>query len=162
AAGQPATDAGGGARADDPDTPNTGAGPRAYDDRGAFEFQPADAAPSARLTVQPSSGGAPLPVTADASGSSDTDATPIATYQFDFGDGTKVGPQASATASHVFASAGSFTVAVTVADTGGLSSTATGSVRALLNMVKNSGFEKDLSGWVPYGKGVKLARVSGG
>jgi parallel beta-helix repeat protein len=37
-AGQPASDVEGTARIDDPATPNTGAGPRAYDDRGAYEF----------------------------------------------------------------------------------------------------------------------------
>lgn len=35
---QPATDAAGAARVDDPATPNTGVGPRAFDDRGAFEY----------------------------------------------------------------------------------------------------------------------------
>ena len=40
ASGQPAADADGNARVDDPATPNTGVGPRAYDDRGAYEFQP--------------------------------------------------------------------------------------------------------------------------
>src|SRR3954451_7451121 len=38
--GQPSADMNGHARVDDPGTPNTGAGPRAYDDRGAVEFQP--------------------------------------------------------------------------------------------------------------------------
>jgi parallel beta-helix repeat protein len=40
ASGQPATDVDGNARVDDPATPNTGVGPRLYDDRGAYEFQP--------------------------------------------------------------------------------------------------------------------------
>jgi parallel beta-helix repeat protein len=40
APGQPATDAGGAPRVDDPSTPNTGSGPRTYDDRGALEYQP--------------------------------------------------------------------------------------------------------------------------
>jgi parallel beta-helix repeat protein len=40
APGQPATDIDGNPRADDPATPNTGVGPRTYDDRGAYEFQP--------------------------------------------------------------------------------------------------------------------------
>jgi parallel beta-helix repeat protein len=35
---QPSLDVEGNARVDDPGTPNTGAGPRAYDDRGAYEF----------------------------------------------------------------------------------------------------------------------------
>jgi parallel beta-helix repeat protein len=41
ASGQPATDADGNPRIDDPGTPNKGFGPRSYDDRGAYEFQPA-------------------------------------------------------------------------------------------------------------------------
>jgi parallel beta-helix repeat protein len=38
--GQPSTDLRRKRRVDDPLTPNTGAGPRPYDDRGAYEFQP--------------------------------------------------------------------------------------------------------------------------
>ena len=38
--GQPTRDAGENPRLDDPATPNTGAGPRAFDDRGASEFEP--------------------------------------------------------------------------------------------------------------------------
>jgi parallel beta-helix repeat protein len=38
--GQSPTDADGNGRVDDPATPNTGLGPRRYDDRGAYEFQP--------------------------------------------------------------------------------------------------------------------------
>jgi PKD repeat protein len=87
---------------------------------------PPDAPPNAALTVSPGSGLAPLQVSADASGSTDTDATPIATYAFDWGDGTAViGPQSGPTAPHTFASPGSYTVTVTVKDTAGLSSTAT-------------------------------------
>lgn len=37
---QPITDAEGNARVDDPSKANTGIGPRTFDDRGAFEFQP--------------------------------------------------------------------------------------------------------------------------
>ena len=125
--GQPALDAEDLPRIDDPATPNTGAGPRTYDDAGAFEFQPStlDAPPSASLTVSPSSGPAPLTVTADASGSSDTDATPIASYSFDFGDGSAtVGPQAGASADHSYPAAGTYTVTVTVTDTAGQSSSA--------------------------------------
>ena len=54
--------------------------------------------PSAALTVTPSSGLVSLQVTADASASSDAEG-PIASYAFDFGDGSPiVGPQAGATA----------------------------------------------------------------
>jgi len=167
--GQPALDAEGHPRVDDPATPNTGFGPRAYDDAGAFEFQPpsGDLPPSASLTVSPSSGSAPLAVTADASGSTDTDATPIASYSFDFGDGSpSVGPQSEATASHTYTGTGTYTVTVTVTDTGGQSSSATAqvSVNAAANVVKNPGFETDLSGWNTSGSdaNVTLARVAGG
>jgi PKD repeat protein len=88
-----------------------------------------DAAPAASLSVAPASGTAPLNVTADASASTDTDATPIATYTFDFGDGTpKVGPQPGATAPHTYNTTGTFTATVTVADSAGLSSTASSTV----------------------------------
>jgi parallel beta-helix repeat protein len=40
ASGQPEVDADGNPRVDDPDTPDTGAGRRPYDDRGAYEYQP--------------------------------------------------------------------------------------------------------------------------
>jgi parallel beta-helix repeat protein len=163
--GEQTTDLEGNGRIDDPGTPNTGAGGRSYDDRGAYEFQGAtDAPPTAVLSVSPDSGAPPLVVTADASGSTDTDATPIASYRFDFGDGAIVGPQAGATASHTFSQAGTFTVAVTVKDTAGLASTATSQVVVNQNLVGNSGFESDTAGWNTSGSGsgVTLARVSGG
>ncbi|MCW2911598.1 MAG: hypothetical protein JWL68_6387, partial [Actinomycetia bacterium] len=62
--------------------------------------------PTAALSVSPSSGTAPVQVTADASGSS-AGSAPIGSYSFNFGDGTTVGPQAGATASHTYQSAGS-------------------------------------------------------
>jgi parallel beta-helix repeat protein len=124
ASGETDADAIGAARIDDPGTPNTGAGPRQYDDRGAYEMQPGDAAPAAQLAVTPGSGTAPLTVSADASGSTDADATPIATYTFDFGDGTTTGPQTDPTATHTYGGAGSYRVTVTVTDTSGLSGTA--------------------------------------
>jgi parallel beta-helix repeat protein len=40
AAGEQVTDVVGHSRVDDPATPNTGSGPRRYDDRGAYEYQP--------------------------------------------------------------------------------------------------------------------------
>jgi parallel beta-helix repeat protein len=166
--GQPALDAEDHPRVDDPATPNTGAGPRTYDDAGAFEFQPSsfDAPPSASLTVSPSSGPAPLNVTADASGSSDTDSTPIASYSFAFGDGSgTVGPQAGASADHSYTAAGTYTVTVTVTDTAGQSSSASSqvTVSAAANLVKNPGFETDLSGWNTSGSGanIVLTRVAG-
>jgi parallel beta-helix repeat protein len=131
-AGQMDTDTEGSPRVDDFAVPNTGAGPRLYDDRGAYEFQPADDPPDADLTVTPDSGPIDLQVTADASASTDTDATPIDTYSFDFGDGSPtIGPQPGATATHTYTVPGTYTVMVTVRDTAGLSSivTATATVR---------------------------------
>jgi PKD repeat protein len=85
-----------------------------------------DSPPSAALTVSPASGEAPLAMTADASRSSDDDGSPIATYTFDFGDGSApTGPQPAPRASHTYPRAGSYTAKVTVKDTAGLSTTAT-------------------------------------
>jgi parallel beta-helix repeat protein len=121
--GEQSTDRDGNSRQDDLRTPNTGAGPRTYDDRGAYEYQP-DYPPTAALTISPSSGAAPVQVTADASGS--TDDAGIASYTFDFGDGSPpVGPQAASTASHTYEFAGTFTVGTTVTDTAGQSVSAT-------------------------------------
>src|SRR5207245_1099503 len=64
-----------------------------------------DAPPAAALTVVPTAGQAPLAVAADASASTDTDLTGIQSYTFNFGDGTVVGPQATATAGHTHAAA---------------------------------------------------------
>jgi parallel beta-helix repeat protein len=125
AAGAAATDLEGTARIDDLSKANTGAGPRLFDDRGAYEYPAVEGPPSASVAVTPNAGTAPLPVTADASGSTDFDGSPISTYRFDFGDGTVVGPQAGATASHTYKSGGTFTVTVTVTDTEGRASTAT-------------------------------------
>jgi parallel beta-helix repeat protein len=130
--GAQATDILGKPRVDDPNVPNTHAGgPRRYDDIGAYEFQPSSApgpsAPSAVLSVSPASGVAPLAMSADASGSSDPQGQALS-FVFDFGDGTAVGPQAGATASHTYATSGTFTVKVTATNTSGLSSSATRSV----------------------------------
>ena len=103
-------------------------------------------------------------MTADASWSSDTDATPIASYRFDFDDGTIVGPQTDATATHTYTQAGTYTVAVTVKDTAGLAATATTTVTVKQNLVGNPGFETNTNGWNTSGSGtgVTIARVSGG
>jgi parallel beta-helix repeat protein len=130
AVNQQAYDAEGQARIDDPAVPDTGTGPRHFDDRGAYERKPpVTTPPTAALTVSPSSGDATLHVTADASASSDPGPTPIASYTFNFGDGTPViGPQTSALAAHNYQNAGDFTVTVTVTDTEGTPATATAGV----------------------------------
>jgi PKD repeat protein len=66
-------------------------------------------------------------MTADASGSTDTDRTGIARYAFSFGDGTPdvviLAPN-QPIAAHVYRTTGNFTVKVTVTDTAGQSSSA--------------------------------------
>jgi PKD repeat protein len=124
-----------------------------------------DSPPAAALTVSPVSGTAPLAVSADASASTDPDATPIATYSFDFGDGSPlVGPQAGAGATHTYTAAGTYTVTVTVKDTAGLSSTASAQVVVKANLVRNPDFETNLTGWNTSGSGsnITLTRVTGG
>ena len=119
----PPFDAEGRVRVDDPATPNTGVGTIAYADRGALEYAVVGIPPVAVLDVTPASGGAPLFVTADGSGSSDPDAS-IATYRFDFGDGTIVGPQPGPIATHTYPSVGTFNVRLTVSSSdGGVAST---------------------------------------
>ncbi len=79
--------------------------------------------PTAALTVSPAYGAAPLQVTADASGST-PGTSPISSYTFSFGDGATAGPQSGATASHAYATPGTYTVTVTVTDSSGATSQA--------------------------------------
>ncbi|HEY2955735.1 MAG TPA: PKD domain-containing protein [Candidatus Eisenbacteria bacterium] len=82
-----------------------------------------DSAPAARLTVTQLASPA-LTVRADGSASSDADLTPIASYRFDFGDGTapvtRTAP--AATADHTYAAAGTYTVTLIATDSGGRAS----------------------------------------
>jgi PKD domain len=87
-----------------------------------------DLPPVAVLTLTVYSGAAPLIVTADASGSTDTDQTAIAQVIFNFGDGTPPTTQAARTATHTYSNPGTYTVAVAVIDTAHLSSTVTTTV----------------------------------
>ena len=119
-------------------------------------------APGAVLRVGPSSGPAPLTVTADASRPAEPGEPPIASYAFDFGDGTPlVGPQAGAIATHTYTVDGTYTAKVTVTDTAGRTATATAPVVVESNLVRNPGFEVDTAGWNTSGA-VTLARVAGG
>jgi hypothetical protein len=121
-------------------------------------------APVASLVVSPVTGNAPLAVTADAGGSSDPDGS-IASYRFDFGDGTVVGPQPSPVASHAYG-AGSWTATVTVTDDDGATHAASQSLLVAAvppgsNLVGNPSFEVDTAGW-SASAGASLARVAGG
>ncbi|MGM1029574.1 MAG: PKD domain-containing protein [Actinomycetota bacterium] len=79
-----------------------------------------NAAPTARFTT----GGSGLTVSADATGSSDPDGS-IASYAWAFGDG---GTATGATTQHTYASAGSYSVRLTVTDDDGATATTTRSV----------------------------------
>jgi len=136
ASGEQATDALGVNRVDVPTVPNTGIGPRPYDDRGAYEYTglgtppPPNQPPTARLSVSPGSGPAPLTVTADGSASTDPEGQAL-NYAFDWGDGTATAPQSTPTASHTYAKVGTFTVTLTVTDPGDLTGSATATVRSI-------------------------------
>src|SRR4029077_13661019 len=82
-----------------------------------------DSAPNVVLSRTPPTGRPPLTVTVDASRSTDTDATPIVSYTFNFGDGSPLlGPQASPIAVHTYVISGNFKIRVTVTDSVGNSS----------------------------------------
>jgi PKD domain len=85
-----------------------------------------DLPPTPALTLSTNSGAAPLDVTADASGSSDTDQTPIAQIFFDFGDGSgAIVANSAGTATHTYSSPGTYIVTVSVIDTAKNAATAT-------------------------------------
>src|SRR5262249_61984642 len=71
----------------------------------------AEQVPTARLTAAQVASPA-LTVRADASTSTDPDYTPIASYRFDFRDGTAAGTTTAptATAQHTYAPAGTYTL----------------------------------------------------
>jgi PKD repeat protein len=85
---------------------------------GAIPYTSTNRAPVAVLSVTPSSGTAPVAVTASAAGSSDPQGT-IAATKIDFGDGTVMN---AASASHTYSAAGTYTVTATVTDNLGVSS----------------------------------------
>ena len=74
-------------------------------------------------------GGAPLLVTANASFSSDGDATAIVSYQFNWGDGLTTTLQAGPIATHLYNVAGSYRLTVLVVDSAGLWSTASTTIK---------------------------------
>jgi PKD repeat protein len=98
----------------------------AYD--GSFAVQSNEAcapntAPTAALTASPRSGKVPLQVGFDGSGSSDPDAgDSVASYTFDFGDGSAPVTQSSPTITHTYTNAGEFKPTLTVTDNHGKTS----------------------------------------
>jgi PKD repeat protein len=82
--------------------------------------------PTAALTLSPSSGKAPLVVTANATAST-AGSNPISSYKFSFGDGSATVTQSAPTPepTHTYTAGGTYTVSVTVTDSAGQNSTAT-------------------------------------
>ena len=81
-------------------------------------------APLAVLSGNPTSGNAPLSVNFSGANSSDPDpGDSIAAYSFDFGDGTAVLTQSTATTSHTYQNPGNYPARLTVKDSRGKSST---------------------------------------
>jgi hypothetical protein len=73
--------------------------------------------PTASLTASPTTGTAPLDVSFDGSGSKDADAgDSVASYTFNFGDGTTPVTQSSPTVSHTYEIAGHYQPSLTVTD----------------------------------------------
>jgi PKD repeat protein len=84
--------------------------------------------------TQPPSGAPPFAVTLDGSGSSDPDAgDTIASYAFDFGDGSAPVTQSGATVSHVYNMGGQFIASLKVKDSRGLVSNNTAVVDIYVN-----------------------------
>ena len=81
-------------------------------------------APTAAISASSGGGIAPIEITFDASGSSDPEGGALS-YRWEFGDGSTSG---GITASHTYSAAGTFTVTLTVTDSGGLSGQASGTV----------------------------------
>jgi PKD repeat protein len=79
--------------------------------------------PTAVLNVSPASGAAPLAVNLDGSISRDPEGAAIASYTFDFGDGSPPVSSGAATATHTYAR-GNYTASLTVTDDNGLASIA--------------------------------------
>lgn len=82
--------------------------------------QPEPGGPTAKLGINPSSGPAPLRITARASASKSGKGAKLTSYEFDFGDGT-IRTQPSETISHTYTAPGTFTVRLTVTNSAGRS-----------------------------------------
>jgi Tol biopolymer transport system component len=125
-------------------------------DDAAIYFEPT---PVASLSLTRATGMAPLSVTADASRS----AQPVATYRFDFGDGSAP-VEGNWWAEHSYASGGTYTVTLTVTYGNGESARTTRQVTVGAGVVANPSFESGTSGWNASGSspGVTLSQVAGG
>ena len=98
--------------------------------------------PTASFTAEPTD----LSVAFDGSGSADSDGS-IASYAWDFGDGTPGGTGTAATASHTYAKAGTYTVVLTVTDDDGLTATTSKQVTVrAANTAPTAAFASNVTG----------------
>ena len=86
---------------------------------------PPNAAPTAALSASPDHGAAPLAVNFTGSGTDPDTGDTIASYTFDFGDGSAPVTQASPTISHTYSAPGEYPARLRVTDSRGLISTNT-------------------------------------
>jgi len=100
-----------------------------------------NAAPTAAFTSSATN----LTASLDASGSSDSDGT-IASYSWDFGDGTAAG--SGVTVDHTYATSGTYAVTLTVTDNGGATASVTHSVITSGSVLAADTFARTVSpGW---------------
>ena len=95
----------------------------------AVSYNIANQAPVAVLAATPSSGIAPVTVTASTSGSYDLDGS-VASTTINWGDGNST---AATSGSHSYGTAGNYTISATVVDNLGASSTATQAITVVAN-----------------------------
>jgi len=88
---------------------------------------PTNQSPDASFTADPTSGAAPLEVSFDAEGSSDSDGS-IINYEWDFVDGETGSGE---TTSHTYDSSGDYTVKLTVTDDDGATDVATKTIEVV-------------------------------
>jgi PKD domain-containing protein len=87
-----------------------------------------DAPPCGGASCDPAARKTLLAITADASGSSDWDATPVASYRFDFGDGTAVSAGHGPSGTTRYVAPGTYKLTVVVTDSAGLACSSVSSV----------------------------------
>ena len=163
---QPTTDADGLARVDDPTTANTGAGPRSYDDRGAYELAvAANRAPVAvnDTATTPQDTAVKVPVLVNDSDPDNDPLTVTNTSVPAHGTAT-VNADNTVTFSPMtgYSDPDSFTY--TISDGRGATASATVSmnVTGSSNLIGNSGFEVNTSGWSVGASSTSLTRIAGG
>ncbi len=110
--------------------PSTPHGETAWVDDAALNFNIVDNGPVAAFYANPAGGTGPLTVSFNAAQSYVPGATSgsIASYRWDFGDGTPVVTVQGAVTNHTFSGPGTFTVTLTVMDDNNVASTPTSTI----------------------------------